>query len=75
MVKEFTNESRNRYYGVRVGDTVQHTCHVTGYTRTGIVKKYGFMDNNCVFVQWKGTARLSKMCPEHLTIIKKVEDK
>jgi len=71
---EFLNESRTRYYGLRVGDIVQikHTggeipieCTVVELTP---------MDNNSVALKDNRDNRLFEWVAEWCTIITKVED-
>jgi hypothetical protein len=70
----FDNENRNRYYGLRKGDTV----NAMGMQRevrhaNAIVKDYGFMDNNCVILQ-TAEGKEVKYVAEWCEIVKKVED-
>lgn len=68
----FDNINRNRYYGVRVGDIVNCEGRFKHFKDTATVVRYGFMDNNCVYVEQNG--KIIKGVAEWLTIIKKVED-
>jgi hypothetical protein len=70
--KEFTNEDRSRYYGLRVGDTVQLIFN-GGVWKEGKVVEYGVMDNNAVYVQ-TGNEEPQKCVAEWCKIIKRVED-
>jgi hypothetical protein len=72
--KEFNNEDRRRYYGVRVGDRVSFDYTDDGPKVYGTVVGYEPMDNNAVFVQWDRDDGPSKICPEWLKVIIKVED-
>lgn len=68
MLKEFTNENRNRYYGIRKGDIVKWR-HVVGEV---VLLHPG--DNNRITV-YSLAGRHVELTPEHCEIILKVEDK
>lgn len=75
MTAEFTNENRNRYYGLRVGDIVLPHCvsgdpWIEGQCE---VVSLGFMDNNSVIIKTKSGA--TKWVAEWCKLITKVEDK
>lgn len=72
MNSQFDNEKRNRYYGVRVGDMVDYKLFKN--TIKGEVSRYGFMDNNCVYIKCDDGKEI-KAVAEWCTIIEKVEDK
>lgn len=68
--KPFDNAERRRYYGVRIGDRVKATNG-----RIGTVAGYGFMDNNCVHVEFDGAKKGPwPYVAESLEIVIKVED-
>lgn len=63
------NISRERWYGVRVGD------RVTNGFRTGYVVELDGMNQNNVFVVWDGDFMgVKSTTPEHLTILEKAEE-
>lgn len=68
----FDNESRSRYYGIRVGDIVENKYAIE--KQMFEVVEYGFMNNNCVIVRDSSGAD-REMIAEHLTIIKRTEDR
>ena len=67
----FDNAERNRYYGLRIGDTV--TSKV--YQERGIctVVEYGHLDNNRVVVEDANGERFP-IVAEWCSIVKKIED-
>ncbi len=70
--KPFDNENRNRYYGLRVGDTVE-----LGFGKDkpkAEVIAYGFMDNNRVYVKLEDGSETDYVA-EWCKILIKVEDK
>jgi hypothetical protein len=72
--KEFDNEDRTRYYGLRVGDIVG-TYSVTGGKRPkAVVIGYGFLDNNRVTVRMEDGTERDEVA-EWCELITKVEDK
>lgn len=70
--KVFDNVNRNRYYGVRVGDTVE--LSFSSKTIKAEVTGYDFMDNNRVYVKTEDGTNTSWVA-EWCKIITKVEDK
>jgi len=70
----FTNEKRNRYYGVRVGDTVKLLFSHKEKDPIAEVVGYGFMDNNRVIVKLEDGTETDWVA-EWCEIIEKVEDK
>lgn len=69
-MNNFDNEKRTRYYGIRVGDIV----NVKFYNLKNVtVTKYGFMDNNAVYVKTE-TGEQIKVVAEYCEIIKKVDN-
>lgn len=75
MTKVFDNVNRNRYYGLRIGDTVKLSASFSPIDNTiAEVVEYGFMDNNRVYVQLEDGEKI-KWTAEHCKIITKVEDK
>lgn len=68
-MKQFKNEHRNRYYGLRVGDTI------TEHGRTGVVAEYSGWDNNRVSVSFEGEAVFQSVVAEWCTVIERVENK
>jgi len=71
MQKEFDNENRSRYYGLRVGDIVEQKAF--GTSSKGEVIGYGFLDNNRVYVRLE-SGEETDFIAEWCEIIKKVED-
>ena len=68
----FDNEDRSRYYGIRVGDIVENKYAIE--KQKFEVVEYGFMNNNSVIVRdSSGVDR--RMIAEHLTVIKKTENR
>jgi hypothetical protein len=67
----FTNEKRNRYYGIRVGDIVKY------YTHEGEVIELDPMNNNSVLIKTesKPVFKNIKAVAEWCEIITKVEDR
>lgn len=75
MQKNFLNENRTRYYGVRVGDRVRLIINSTPGMerfRDGEVVDLDLTDNNCVLVEWDGDGRHFTV-PENLIIMVPVE--
>lgn len=72
--KQWDNESRNRYYGLRIGDTVEYKGMNGQVLGQAEVFEYGFMDNNSVYLK-KENGEPFKFYPEWCNIITKVEDK
>ena len=71
----FNNASRDRYYGVRVGDIVRYG--VPGLPQdkeTYEVIRYGFMDNNRVILRSKSGEEIRAVA-EWCEVIEKIEDK
>lgn len=73
MSDTFDNVNRNRYYGIRKGDTVKLSFSKNPEQEAQVVG-YGFLDNNCVTVQYEENKPFD-WCAEWCTIVKKVEDK
>lgn len=77
MTATFDNVNRNRYYGLRIGDTVKLDFYKVRKEDADVIAEvieYGAMDNNRVYVRFedgKETGCVAEWC----TIIKKVEDK
>ncbi len=73
--KQWDNEERRRYYGIRVGDIVRSNYFQQDQLYE--VWGYGFMDNNSVHLieVGKENARPFPHVAEWLTIVTKVEDK
>jgi len=69
----FDNESRSRYYGLRVGDTVELTPLPNIVKRCDVVG-YGICDNNSVYVQDQH-GDIYQCVAEWCKIVEKVEDK
>lgn len=75
-MKQFTNENRNRYYGLRIGDIVScREASLKQFVGQGTVIYYGFLDNNSVTVKVDETQKEVKCVPEWLTLETKVEDR
>lgn len=74
MTKKWDNEDRNRYYGLRIGDTVEY-AYLNGNKCTGKVIGYDIGDNNAVYVKRRKGGKPTKCVAEWCKIIKKVEDK
>lgn len=72
-IKEFDNEQRTRYYGLRKGDTVSITAF-GNVKKNAEVFDYGFMDNNRVILKFEDGTKVPYVA-EWCTIITKVEDK
>ena len=70
-MKPFDNINRNRYYGLRIGDTI--SVEVPNKTIQTEVVDYGG-DNNRVQVKFED-GRITDWVAEYCTIITKVEDK
>jgi len=70
---EFLNENRNRYYGLRVGDTVK-LLYSTGlqYGRCEVIELVA-MDNNSVLLKSESGKKFEWVA-EWCDIITKVED-
>lgn len=70
-MKEFKNENRNRYYGIRVGDLVK--CKYT-FNQDTIYKvvHLSALDNNRVYLQEDGKEPFEAVA-EHCEIVKMVE--
>lgn len=68
-MKQFKNEHRNRYYGLRVGDTI------TELGRTGVVAEYSGWDNNRVAVCFEGETIFQSVVAEWCTVAERVEHK
>lgn len=73
MNKIFTNEKRTRYYGLRVGDIIQHSAF--GIEFQGEIIELGGSDNNCVYVKREDNGESVKAVAEWCKIITKVEDR
>lgn len=72
-LSNFSNEKRNRYYGIRVGDLVR--CKYTPNPDTVYeVVALCFMDNNGVFIQEDGKEPV-KAVAEYCEIVEKIEDR
>ena len=69
-MKPFDNINRNRYYGLRIGDTI--SVEVPNKTIQTEVVDYGG-DNNRVQVKFED-GRITDWVAEYCTIITKVED-
>lgn len=68
----FDNIERNRYYGIRIGDTISFKAFGR-VVATGIVISYG-MDNNKVTIEDKKGA-VREVVAEWCNIDMKIEDK
>ena len=73
-MKNFDNESRNRYYGLRKGDTVKLQFSHQNPEPIAEVIEYGFMDNNRVYVKLENGEETDWVA-EWCEILIKVEDK
>lgn len=71
MEKEFTNEKRSRYYGLRVGDIVK--CKAYNINKAEVAA-YSFSDNNRVELLLPDGKAISAVA-EWCEIITKVEDR
>jgi len=71
--KEWSNENRDRYYGLRVGDIVQDAFGHIDIDNSEVCG-YGFLDNNRVYIKLPN-GRVIGWVAEHLKIVKKAEDK
>ena len=69
-MKPFDNINRNRYYGLRIGDTI--SVEVPNKTIQAEVVDYGG-DNNRVQIKFEDS-RITDWVAEYCTIITKVED-
>ena len=73
MSKEFTNENRNRYYGLRIGDIVMPLIIGSKKNeKTATVVYYGIMDNNAVYLMFENK-EVKKWVAEWCDIIRKIE--
>lgn len=70
----FKNESRSRYYGLRIGDLVKES-HRGLPDHTGEVVDYGHGDNNRVYVKSDDDGEIDGRVAEWQTITTKVEDR
>ena len=73
----FTNERRNRYYGLRIGDIVEFEILGHNKLRAEVIE-YVYMDNNRVILRLlsgKQTGEITDWVAEWCTIIEKVEDR
>ncbi len=71
MPVAFDNAERNRYYGLRLGDTVTSKA----YKELGVctVVEYGHLDNNRVIVE-DATGKKFPIVAEWCSIVTKIED-
>ena len=70
------NIARNRYYGVRIGDTVRYG--IPGFPDTYdvyTVVGYFELDNNRVVLKNDATGEKKEAVAEYCEVIRKVEDK
>lgn len=72
-MEKFTNEKRNRYYGLRIGDRISYSPF-NQKIRYGTVIEFGFTDNNAVYVKFDGEKKPEKVVAEWCTLVKKIED-
>lgn len=73
MEETFDNVNRNRFYGVRVGDIVKYGIPPLEDDKEYKVVRYGFADNNRVYLQDSG-GNIRSAVAEWCKIIRKVED-
>lgn len=74
MEKTFDNVDRNRYYGIRVGDIVKYNVSPLDKDEKEYkVVRYGFMDNNRVYLQ-DSEGNVLPAVAEWCVIVKKVEE-
>jgi len=73
MKKDWDNEERHRYYGIRRGDIVKDRFMKNDVK--GEVVEYGFMDNNAVYVQFENRDEPIKCVAEWCQIVTKVEER
>lgn len=71
----WNNETRSRYYGLRIGDIVKSRGDRHRREKEGEVVGFGFMDNNAVFVVWEGSVEVTIEVAEPLEILTKLEDR
>lgn len=69
---EFDNQRRNQYCGLRRGDLVDYCCFGLSF-KNCIVVKYGFLDNNRIYLQTEDGEIFPAMAAE-CKIIKKIEE-
>jgi hypothetical protein len=74
MTKEFDNENRNRYYGLRKGDIVFLGFKSQSPRKLAEVVGYGFMDNNRVYVKTEDGEETDYVA-EWCEILVKVEER
>ena len=73
MSKQWGNEDRNRYYGIRRGDTVICLGLQGEQVAKGKVVEYSSFDNNRVYIETEKGERISWVA-EWCRIITKVEE-
>ena len=74
--KPWDNQHRKRYYGLRIGDTVDcGDSRLQQFSGEAKVVAYGGTDNNSVFIHIPGREKPLRCVAEWLNLIKKVEDK
>lgn len=75
-MKNFTNEKRNRYYGLRIGDIVSPKGLDGKESSKGKAEviDFGFMDNNAVYIKFEDGTE-TKWVAEWCKIITKIEDR
>jgi len=71
-MKEFTNEGRTRYYGLRIGDKVVER-HDGLSDMVGTVVEFDGFDNNRVHVQLP-SGKIVPCVAEWLEVAEKIED-
>ena len=70
----FDNIERRRYYGLRIGDTVEISTFGMTNKKIAMVVKYAFMDNNRVIIRLEDGEETDWVA-EYCKVITKVEDK
>lgn len=71
MKEVWDNQTRNRYYGLRIGDTI--TRDFVEDNGNYKIVGYGAMDNNRVYIQ-RGNEKPFGVVAEHCHIVHKIED-
>jgi len=72
--KEFDNQERHRYYGLRKGDLVKVETYPRGTFLNAEVIDYGFWDNNRVVLRFED-GKEDGWVAEWCIIVTKVEDR
>ena len=74
LIKNFDNNERHRYYGLRIGDLVKVETYPRGKFLNAEVMDYGFLDNNRVILKFEDGS-IDGWVAEWCIITTKVEDR